>query len=109
MSTAYFQKFNAASPSQHGVCNTLSINKAAHRATTSGQDTDGLGRWPGLFTEVVTTSLRVVTAYRPVRNTAMSVWNQQRSYFDGKMTIVALGTLQYSLGRRHSTWLAGDH
>jgi hypothetical protein len=59
---------------------------------------------PGLFTEVVTTSLRVVTAYRPVRNAtgAMSVWNQQRSYFDEKMTIVALGTLQYSLGRRHS-------
>jgi hypothetical protein len=31
-------------------------------------------------------SLRVVTTYRPVRNTtgAMSVWNHQRSYFDGK-------------------------
>jgi hypothetical protein len=63
------------------------INKAAHRVTTSGQDTDGLGRWAWTqYRGRNQVSLRVVTAYRPVRNTtgAMSVWNQQRSYFDGK-------------------------
>jgi hypothetical protein len=45
----------------------------------------------------------VVTAYRPFGTPLeLCLWNQQRSYFDGKMTIVAPGTLQYSLGRRHS-------
>ena len=87
MSTAYFQKFNAASASQHGGVTLWSINKAAHRVTTSGQDTDGLGRWTWTqYRGRNNVSLRVVTAYRPVRNTtgAMSVWNQQRSYFDDK-------------------------
>jgi hypothetical protein len=80
-------RFNAASASQHGGVTLWSINKAAHRVTTSGQDTDGLGRWAWThYRGRNNVSLRVVTAYRPVRNTtgAMSVWNQQRSYFDVK-------------------------
>jgi hypothetical protein len=46
-----------------------------------------LGRWAWTqYRGRNKVSQRVVTAYRPGRNTtgAMSVWNQQRSYFDGK-------------------------
>jgi hypothetical protein len=87
MSTAYYKAFQAASPTQYGGVSLWSINKAAHRVTTSGQDTTGLGRWAWThYRGRNNVSLRVVTAYRPVRNTtgAMSVWNQQRSYFDDK-------------------------
>jgi hypothetical protein len=87
MSTAYFQKFNAESASQHGGVSLWSINKAAHRVATSGQDSTGLGRWAWTqYRARNNVSLRVVTAYRPVRSTtgAMSVWNQQKSYFDDK-------------------------
>jgi hypothetical protein len=73
--------------SQYGGVTLLSINKAAHRVTRSGQDTAGLGRWAWTqYRGRNNVSLRVITAYRPVRNTAgaMSVRSQQRSYFDAK-------------------------
>jgi hypothetical protein len=87
LSTASYEKYPAPTASQYGGVSLWSLNKAAHRVASSGQDLSGLGRWAWTrYRGCNGISLRCITAYRPVRNTAgaMSVWNQQRSYFDTK-------------------------
>jgi hypothetical protein len=88
LSTASYEKYPAPTASQYGGVSLWSLNKAAHRVASSGQqDLSGLGRWAWTWYRGCNgISLRRITAYRPVRNTtgAMSVWNQQRSSFDTK-------------------------
>ena len=48
MSTAYFKKWGEGQVSpkeQYGEVSLWSINKAAHRVTSKGEDPLGLGRW----------------------------------------------------------------
>ena len=91
MTTAYYKTFPGATRQQYGGVSLWSTGQAAHRIKDSGFDlasgTDrfGLGRWAWTrYQGRNGVSLRVVVAYRPVRNKrgVMSVWNQQKLYWE---------------------------
>ena len=70
---------------QYGGVSQWSVNSATCRANDSGQDARKLGRWVHTrYRGRNGVNLRVVTAYRPCRNTGSvgSVWSQQKTYFD---------------------------
>ena len=85
INTAYYDSYKSKSPMQPGGVTLWSINKGAHRVTEQGQDTRGLGRWAWTrYKGRNGVAIRYVAAYRPVlnKNGLLSVWSQQRSYFD---------------------------
>ena len=45
MSNAYFANYPTKFPLQYGGVSLWSINRAAHKVTSKGQDPRGLGRW----------------------------------------------------------------
>jgi hypothetical protein len=86
--TTYLEECQTWTPGtayQVGGVTQWSIDKVAHRVFESGQDNSGLGRW--VWTRYQGTGgrmLRVVTAYRCVKNTtgATSVWSQQTLFLN---------------------------
>ena len=81
LSHSYNRHANSSSAYQKGGVAVLSINSAAHRVVTSGQDSTGLGRWTWTkYRGQHNVILRVVSAYRPVLNKtgALGVYNQHR-------------------------------
>ena len=86
LNTAYYEGYKVGSSFQPGGVSLWSINKGAHRVMQHGQDKRGLGRWAWTrYQGRNGVTLRVIAAYRPVLNKTgiMSVWSQQRAYFDG--------------------------
>jgi hypothetical protein len=83
--SAYYKAYRTSrgSAKQYGGTAIFSINKAVHRVMASGEDPTGLARWTWtLYRGKNGITLRLVAAYRPVKNTtgASSVWSQQRQY-----------------------------
>ena len=63
-----------------------SINNAVHRATDSGADLSGLGRWSWTrYRGRGNVTLRVISAYRPCQSRGpLTVYAQHQNYFDSK-------------------------
>ena len=87
ISYAYFDKYPYASADQVGGSAMFSINSACHRVIKQGKDLTGMGRWTWtMYNGKGNRSLRIITAYRPVKNTTglRSVYSQQKWYYQSR-------------------------
>lgn len=85
LNTSYYKDFPVKNKFQPGGVSLWSLNQAAHRVMSADEDPTGLGRWSSTrYRGKLGISVRAVSAYRPVLNKkgVLSVWNQQKSYFD---------------------------
>jgi hypothetical protein len=80
----YYKDYPCTAKFQVGGVLQLAIGDTASRVTAHGGDETGQGRWTWQLFTGRGRQIRIVTAYRPVRNTtnAGSVWNQQQYYAD---------------------------
>ena len=111
--SAYFKDHLKGIPvksaSQAGGVSAWSLGQGSHRHQTHGQD--ALGRWVWVQYEGRDNiSLRVVTAYRPVRNKddAGLVWSQQQSYLlqqGYESTICPLKVYDNDLAKMIKDWI----
>jgi exonuclease III len=85
ISQNYYKQFPTTSVFQSGGVLQLAMGDITSRISAHGGDTTGQGRWTWQsFDGQGQRNIRVVTAYRPVRNTtnAGSVWHQQQYFAD---------------------------
>jgi hypothetical protein len=113
LNTAYYADYPSLARHQAGgVCQWI-INKGAYRVMETGKDLRGLGRWAWTrYRGRNGVSPRVVTVYQPVRNRTgvLSVWNQQKSYFETiQEDRCPREMFVHNLAAETKTWLeAGD-
>jgi exonuclease III len=85
ISYAYYKDYPVQSKFQVGGVLQIAIGRTSSRIIEHGNDNTGQGRWSWQkFSGKEQRALRVVTVYRPVRNTQNpgSAWHQQQYYAD---------------------------
>jgi hypothetical protein len=85
ISQRYYKEYPMSGKHQVGGVLQVAIGDFTTRIKSCGGDEAGLGRWTWqVFTGSAQRNVRIVTAYRPVRNTANagSVWHQHQYYAD---------------------------
>jgi hypothetical protein len=81
----YYKEYPSSSKHQVGGVLQLGIGDITCRIKESGGDASGQGRWTWQkFTGKAQRAVRIITAYRPVKNTVNvgSVWHQQHYFAD---------------------------
>jgi exonuclease III len=84
ISFSYFQQYPCEAQFQVGGVLQMASGDITTKISHHGGDEKGLGRWTWHTFNGKQRKLRVITAYRPVKNysNAGSVWNQQQYYLD---------------------------